>query len=203
MDDESYFMFKNDGCPGNLGYYKSKDMDRGDVPDEVRLRTLDKFPMKLMAWVVISEKGIREPYFCPQNQSVNGEIYRKKCIQEHLVPFLDKHHADGNYYFWPDLASAHYAKDTIKVMELENIAFFPKACNPPNVPQLRPIEDFWASLKASVYENGWEAKSFRQLKQRICLKLTAVTPDMCHAMFCSVKTNLRIAAERGVEALIH
>jgi len=47
----------------------------------------------------------------------------------------------------------------------------PRNANPPNCPQIRPIEDFWAALKQEVYAGGWEAKSDRQLKQRIRLKL--------------------------------
>ena len=95
--------------------------------------------MKLMIWVTISDREISEPYFCPQKMSVNGDMYCQECIQKHLVPFLDLYHADGMYYFWPDLATSHYAKATLKVYREEHIAFVPKAANPPP-PQLSPIE---------------------------------------------------------------
>ena len=29
--------------------------------------------------------------------------------------------------------------------------------NPPNVPQLRPIEDFWGVMKQEGYRGGWVA----------------------------------------------
>ena len=47
-----------------------------------------------------------------------------------------------------------------------------KVDNPANLPEVRPIEDFWSILKAKVYENNWEAKSLHQLEVRIkkCLK---------------------------------
>ncbi|CAF5166545.1 unnamed protein product, partial [Rotaria magnacalcarata] len=34
----------------------------------------------------------------------------------------------------------------------QNIKFVPKQDNPPNVPQARPIEDFWSILAGKVYE---------------------------------------------------
>ena len=42
--------------------------------------------------------------------------------------------------------------------------------NPANLPEVRPIEDFWSILNA--YENNWEAKTLHQLEVRIkkCLK---------------------------------
>ena len=41
-----------------------------------------------------------------------------------------------------------------------------------NLPEVRPIEDFWSLLKAKVYENNWEPKTLHQLEVRIkkCLK---------------------------------
>ena len=39
----------------------------------------------------------------------------------------------------------------------ENVNFVPKEVNPPNVPQVRPIENFWACSAKKVNEGGWEA----------------------------------------------
>ena len=60
--------------------------------------------------------------------------------------FIEKHHSSDDYLFWRDLASSHYAKDTISWMNDKTIKFMPKDMNPPNVPQLRPIEKFLAHL---------------------------------------------------------
>ena len=46
------------------------------------------------------------------------------------------------YIFWPDLARCHYFRQTVAWMD-ENVNFVPKEINPPNVPQARPIENFW------------------------------------------------------------
>jgi hypothetical protein len=59
-----------------------------------------------------------------------------------LKKFIKKYHKDGNIVFWPDLASAHYARLTTAFLEKNNIPYIQKENNPPNVPQLRPIEDF-------------------------------------------------------------
>ncbi len=43
----------------------------------------------------------------------------------------------------------------------------PKDSNPPNCPQMRPIETYWALLRRRVYNNGWKAKSVKELKEKI------------------------------------
>ncbi len=70
-----------------------------------------------------------------------------------LKTFIDNNHSDGQYIFWPDLASAHYARNT-NAYESLNIKVLPKECNPPNVPQIRPIESLWVELKCRVFLNG-------------------------------------------------
>ncbi len=44
--------------------------------------------------------------------------------------------------------------------------------NPANVPEARPIEDYWAILKREVYMDGWTANNVDKLESRIrhCLK---------------------------------
>ena len=41
-----------------------------------------------------------------------------------------------------------------------------KVDNPANLPEVRPIEDFWSILKAKVFENNWEAKTLHKLESR-------------------------------------
>ena len=85
---------------------------------------------------------------------------------------MDKHHSDGDYLFWPDLAATRYAQDTITLFQERNVRLVSKDANPPNTPQLRPIEDIWLWLKRAVYANGWEAENIDQLKRRVkkCLR---------------------------------
>ena len=155
LDDESYFPFRNNEIPGNSGLYASKILGPSSAPPDVRFTRKKKFPDKLLVWMVISDHGISKPYFLKSKMAMKGEIYRDHCIKDILAPFLQKHHADGKFFFWPDFASRHYAKATLNLLEELNIPYIPKQCNPPNCPQLRPIETFWARLKQkSLMEGG-------------------------------------------------
>lgn len=175
MDDESYFTLHHDSIPGNDGYFT---FNRSSTPVTVKFHFKKKFESKIMVWLAISTEGISEPFFCPRRGSLDGEMYRKECIKKRLLPFLQEKHGDGNYVFWPDLASAHYAKETQELMKSLDINFVPRESNPPNVPQLRPIENFGGQLKAAVYANGWAANSERALKQRIkkCIRDFDIRP---------------------------
>ena len=88
------------------------------------------------------------------------------------MEFIEQNHSQDDYIFLPDLAFAHYAKDTVELFEELKIPYVFKDQNPPNVPQCRPIENFWGILKSKVYENAWEVTNILQLKRKIkkCLK---------------------------------
>ena len=73
-------------------------------------------------------------------------------MQRRLIPFIRTIHKNDQIVFWPDLASSHYSKRTQEYLKAENIEFVPKDHNPANVPELRPIEDFWSELKREVYK---------------------------------------------------
>lgn len=199
MDDESYFTFGHSQIPGNDRFYtKNKE----ETPSDVKYFEKKKFEPKLLVWLAISEDGHSEPFFVPSKGNINGNIYRKECIERRLIPFLQQHHADGDYIFWPDLASSHYAKDTVALLEEENIHFVPKKDNPPNVPQLRPIENFWGILKSQVYNGGWEAKTMNQLKLRIKKCLRELDWNVVQSMMSSIKTKLRKAADTSPRILL-
>jgi hypothetical protein len=53
------------------------------------------------------------------------------------------------------LTQAEYTRLNIKTVS--------KNLDPPNVPQVRPLENFWAILKRKVYSDGWTAKSIEYL----------------------------------------
>ena len=155
MDDEKYFTFSGDNMPGNSGYYSN---DKSICPDEVRFIGREKFPTKILVWIAISARGLSKPLIRPsKSEAINSEIYINECLKKRLLPFIREYHQDLNYIFWPDLASAHYSAATVGWME-QNLNFVAKRINPPNVPQARPIENFWGWLSQKVYESGWAAK---------------------------------------------
>ena len=69
---------------------------------------------------------------------MDGFRYRENFVKKLVKPFIDEHHRDGNYYFWPDLASAHYAKETLQLFQRLGIKFIPRKDNPPMFPTYAP-----------------------------------------------------------------
>ena len=55
-------------------------------------------------------------------------------------------------------------------MRANGIAFVEKFENPPNAPQIRPIENYWGILKMKVYEGNWKAKTRDHLIRGIKMK---------------------------------
>jgi hypothetical protein len=140
---------------GNDGYYTK---DKKTCPDDVRFIGEDKFLKQMLVWIAISEDGASQPVIRPvRAEAINQNIYINECLEKKLLPIIKKHYPDNNYIFLPDLATSHYAKATVKWMS-KNVNFVEKDLNPPNVPQARPIENFWGCLAQKVYEGGWVAK---------------------------------------------
>jgi hypothetical protein len=50
-------------------------------------------------------------------------------------------------------------------MRDKSVNFVEKAENPPNMPEIRPIENFWGILKGLVYQNNWQAENLDQLRK--------------------------------------
>ncbi|XP_050500958.1 uncharacterized protein LOC126880924 [Diabrotica virgifera virgifera] len=156
MDDEKYFTLSNSEMKGNDGFYTRNVQD---APDEVRFKGKVKFADKILVWCAISEAGVSQPFVGRvRGEALNADIYIDRCLTK-LVQFINTHHSNDEIIFWPDLASCHYARRTTDWLTAQNINFVPKRDNPPNVPQARPIEEFWAVLSRMVYNNGWEAQN--------------------------------------------
>lgn len=89
-------------------------------------------------------------------------MYLDKCLKKRLLPFLKSHKVPT--IFWPDLASIHYAGSVLKCMEENSIRYVPKQYDPPCVPELRPIETYWAEMKKSLRKNFKPAKNVKSFK---------------------------------------
>ena len=57
-------------------------------------------------------------------------------------------------------------------MDDKNVNSVKKNNDPANLPEIRPIEDFWGLLKGKVYMHNWKAENLNQLRNRIkyCLR---------------------------------
>jgi hypothetical protein len=69
-------------------------------------------------------------------------LSKKKCTYPNVYQYYPKTPQKRKIVFWPDLTSAQYAKDTLVRLEELKIEYVPIKENPPNVPQLRQIENF-------------------------------------------------------------
>ncbi|XP_065668006.1 uncharacterized protein LOC136088249 [Hydra vulgaris] len=171
IDDEKYFCFAGDSMPGNSGYYTN---NKKTCPERVRYIGKEKFPKKLLMWIAISDRGMSEPLFRTSKAvAINSSIYNNECLEKRLLPFIHKYDGDFNYLFWSDLASFHYSKDSQNWMD-QYVYYVDKKSNPPNVPQARPIENFWGHLAQKVYEGDWQASTEQVLINRIKLKLQEI-----------------------------
>lgn len=140
-DDETYVKADFSQLPGQQFYTCT---DEETLPEPETTIGMEKFGSKYFVWQAICECGKRNAAFITTG-TINREIYIEECLKKRLLPFYRKHKIPT--LFWPDLASAHYAKDTLNFMKTKKIQFVAKEMNPPNVPQCRGIETYWAQIK--------------------------------------------------------
>jgi len=186
LDDESYFTLSHSTINGNGTFYSS---DIAKTPASVKYNPVKKFEPKLLVWLCISEKGISDPIFRQSGMAVNRNVYID-FIKKGVMPLIKKHHSDGKYKFWPDLASSHYATEVVNFYRDKKIKFVEKHENPANVPEVRAIEDFWSILKAKVYEKGWVALDLAQLKCRIRYCLRKMDLDLVYRLLAGTSARL-------------
>ena len=181
--------------PGNTGYYTTA---KSSCPDNVRFAGKEKYSKKVLVWIAISDRGMSKPLFRPSTSvAIKSSIYIEECLEQRLLPFIHKHHADFNYVFWPDLAPAHYSGDTIAWMD-KHVHYVAIDINPTNVPQERPIENFWGCLAQKVYEGGWQATTEQELIRRIENKLKEFNLNYVKTLMAGVKAKLRSIGQNGV-----
>ena len=124
-------------------------------------------------------------------------------MKKALIPYLKHHYPSGGYVFWPDLAATHYARDTLDLLDTAHVPVVTREENPPNVPLLRPIEDFWGLVKQEVYNGGCEARSDAHLKSRIRSVLRLIDPEVPSKMMGRVPQLVRAADRLGVSSAFH
>ena len=128
---------------------------------------------------------------------MNHQVYSTiLCIW--VILFIWEKHRDHQYYFWLELALAHYANAIQQFLKDERISNIPKYNNPSAVASLRPIEDFRAALKKEKYGSRWEAEDFVQLKQRILAKACQILLDVLLNLFRTVHDQIRSARKKDI-----
>lgn len=196
QDDESYFTLSR-SC-GNEYYFQG----RKEVDRNVKFLPKKKFEAKVLVWIAISRRGRSKPVILTSKMAIDAQKYQDLMIKGPLFDFIDRNYPNGGYIFWPDLASSHYAKSTLQVLDRLGITYLPKDQNPPNAPQIRPIELFWAHLKSKVYADGWSAQNVDQLKSRIIDMIETFSDAYFVDLMAGVKTKVRKASDQGLDSLI-
>jgi transposase len=198
IDDEKYFKLSGNNVVGNRYYYSTNPTT---APPNIKLHKKAKFEPKVMIWMAMSSKGISDIYVHNSKQGFDQQMYLKECISKRLLPFIDGHHSDGNYLFWPDLASTHYSNVVQKHFNDKNVPFISRADNPPNTPQARPIERVWSVLEQKMYANNWEAKNKDHLLRRIKQMAKELDQKMLQNMMKGVKKRLRRLWRDGLNSV--
>lgn len=160
MDDETYVLSKFAQLPGQE-FYTAKE--RGGVEEQFRTKLQSKFPKKFLVWQAICSCGQRSASFVTSG-TINSEIYVRECLQKRLQPFISKHNVST--FFWPDLASCHYSKRSLEWFEAKNVKLVAKMSNPPNCPELRPIERYWALIKRELKTTKKEARNIKDFRNK-------------------------------------
>ena len=66
------------------------------------------------------------------------------------------------------------------------------------MPEVRPVEDFWAILKREVYKNGWSTKSIPNLIARIRSSLKKIDQTLVQRLMEGVVKRLDTVRRHGV-----
>jgi transposase len=159
MDDETYVKMDYKTLPGAQFYTVPQGTD---VPNSEKSIFCEKFGKKVLVWQAICQCGMKSsPFFTFGN--LNAEIYQTECLQKRVLPLIRKH--KGQTLFWPDLASCHYARSVLEWYREMEVNFVAKAMNPPNCPEIRPIERYWALMKGKLRKKDQGAVDINQFKK--------------------------------------
>jgi transposase len=185
MDDETYVKNDFKQLPGQKFYISTM---RGNVPDRYKFVHQEKYAKKLMIWQAICSCGIKSQAFVT-SLKMNRQLYIKECLEKRVLPIIRSHNVPVK--FWPDLTSCHYAKDTMNWYETNQVDVIPKDMNPPNCPQLRPIEQFWAIVKRKLKKSGKSATDAKQMLQKWNFHAGKVSTELVQKLMGSITKHVR------------
>lgn len=190
IDDETYVKADFKSIPGNQ-YYSSRNVP--GLHESEKVIPVEKFSKKFLVWQAICQCGMRSSPFVTTG-TVNTDIYISECLKKRLLPLIKKH--TSSTLFWPDLASCHYSSRALEWYNLNSVDVVPKNTNPPNCPELRPIEKYWANIKTKLRKTCQPATSLPDFKKKWmkCTKL--ITNDSVQISMKRVKSKVRKFSRR-------
>jgi DNA-binding transcriptional regulator YhcF (GntR family)/transposase len=198
MDDETYVPCDSSQIPGKEFW---NDIPGVEIPADFKIKRKDKFPAKFLVWQAISQDGLISDAYVTKC-TLNGHRYLNDIIKGPLLKFLRSQKDKGTILFWPDLASSHYHQDVISFLKREKIQFVPKIDNPPNLPQCRPIEKFWALCKMEYHRRRKNLTNPTAFKREWTRVSKLVASKHGKSLFFHFKRNLRLVGEHGPDAIL-
>lgn len=174
IDDETYVTFDPNQVPGRDFVHSA---DHSQLNYDQKFKQIVKFPKRYLVWQAMDELGNVSDAFISTG-TMTGQIYLEECLKKRLIPFILKYHEIEDIIFWPDLATCHYAGVVTSFLAAKNIDFVSKKENPPNVPEARGIEKFWAECKRRYHHRSEEPKNLRGFKQ-VWSRLSLETGKTC------------------------
>lgn len=189
MDDETYCKFDYKTLPGPQFLTVSANKK---VSQKEKSISMEKFGKKILIWQAICQCGLKsKPYFA--TGTINAQIYRDECLQKRLLPFIKKHRVPT--LFWPDLASCHYSKVTKEWYKANKVDIVEKDMNPPNCPEVRPIERYWALMKRFLQKNTKAATSLPDFKRKWTKASENMTTTVVQNLMQNIKRKVRLQAK--------
>lgn len=188
IDDETLIKADFNQMP-HQQYYVAKT--KGGVSKIFKYKKRDKFAKKYMVWQAICSCGRYSSPFI-MTGTVNKDVYIKECLQKRLLPLYKSH--DIQPIFWPDLATCHYAGQTIQWYNDNQVRFVPKEHNPPNSPEVRPVEKFWAIIKRKLIKSFKPAKNMNDFKKKWKIAVKMVGEAGVKTLMAHVKQKVRALA---------
>lgn len=185
IDDETYVKLDLKQHPGQKFYVATI---RGRVLPKWKYICLDKFAKKALIWQGICSCGRKTRPFITTS-TMKSENYINECLIKRVLPFIRQHR--GAVKFWPDLASCHYSKKTVEWYQSNGVDFIPKHMNPPNTPQFRPIEKYWAIVKAKLKKNGGVVREVKAMYAKWTYFSRKVTNEVVQRLMGSIKRRVR------------
>lgn len=186
MDDETYVKADFRTLPGPQFF---TTFEGETLPDSETTIGVEKFGSKYLVWQAICQCGKKSSSFVTTG-TINAEVYREECLKKRLIPFIKKH--EGSTLFWPDLASAHYASTTLNLLRENNIEFVSKDNNPPNVPQCRPIEKYWALIKTNLRKSNQTSNDIKDFEKKWKDASKKITKTTVKNLMKDIRKKLRI-----------
>ena len=158
------------------------------VDDKYKKKYIEKFAKKFMIWQAICSCGRRASLYVITGTLKDTE-YIKECLTKRLLPFYRQHNIPP--LFWPDLASIHYSGDTMKWYEANEVAYVKRIHNPPNSPELRPIERYWAILKRNLKKRSSAAADIKSFKTKLDGAIKSIDMKVVQNLMGGVKGKVR------------